>query len=205
MTFDEIIHCLSATDQKIIKDMMSLYEEIGRQTINFAGQTGLRCKVGCGACCETPEIETTVAEVLPLAVYLWSEGIAQNILETLRADPSQGVCALYQPEVSHKGNGRCGIYAYRPALCRLFGFAARSDKYGQKVLATCRVIKENQPELCQGTQEKLHNGLQAPLLSAHTFAVSNIDPVHGLTPLPINQAIRLALEKVGYNIQNNGC
>ena len=217
MTFDEIIRCLSTEEQKIIKEMMVLYDEIDRQTSNFSGQTGLSCKAGCGACCENPEIETTVAEVLPLAAYLWSQGLASNKLEAIRLNSSKGVCVFYEPmnmkgtvplnslncrgQSPSTGQGRCGIYAYRPGLCRLFGFAARRDKHGQPVLVTCRVIKDSQAQACQRTQEQLQKGLEAPLLASHAFAVSNIDPVHCLKLFPINQAIRLALEKIGFNLQ----
>jgi len=160
----------------------------------------LHCKTGCGACCEDPEIETTVAEVLPLAAYLWSQGSAEKILEDIRQNSSKGICVFFQPDPIHKGHGRCGVYAYRPGLCRLFGFAARQDKHGQRVLVTCRVIKDSQPQECNRTQEELHKGLQAPLLSTHAFAVSNIDPAHGQELLPINEAVSVALEKTGRGI-----
>ena len=204
------------TDQNTIRDILVLYEDIDRQTLNFAKETGLCCKPGCGACCENPEIETTVAEVMPLAAHLWSQGLAEKKLESIRSNPSKSVCAFYEPVRPAKsglnkrpgdpltpGKGRCGAYLYRPGICRLFGFAARRDKHGQRVLVTCRIIKDTQPQNSSNAQKKLHEGLDAPLLSAHAFAVSNIDPVHGEKLCPINQAIRRALEKVGYNIQNN--
>ena len=202
MSFDEIVRCLSAEDQKVIRDMMALFEGIDRQTEKFAAQTGLRCKGGCGACCTTPDVETTVAEVLPLAVHLWSSSLAEKSLEAIRSNPSKDVCVFYRPDPLQKGAGRCSIYAYRPGLCRLFGFAARNDKHGQQILVTCKVIKDSQPQTCKRIQEELQKGtLEAPLLTTHAFSVSNIDPVHGLENLPINQAIRLGLEKVGYSSQ----
>jgi Fe-S-cluster containining protein len=201
MTFDEIIRCLSIGDQKIIQEMITLFDGIDRQTSNFARQTGLHCKAGCGACCTNPDIETTVAEVLPLAVYLWSQNLSPSKLEAIRLNASKGVCVFYQPDGLHSGSGRCGIYAYRPGLCRLFGFAARKDKHEQRMLVTCKVIKDSQPQACKSTQEELDKGLEAPSLAAHAFAVSNIDRVHGMKLLPINQAITQAVEKVGYSIQ----
>lgn len=201
MTFDEITRCLSAEDQKIIGDMTALFDSIDRQTERFSGQTGLKCKNGCGACCTNPDIETTVAEVLPLAVYLWSQGSAQDKLGTIRSHNSKGVCIFYTPDPLSQNQGRCSIYAYRPGLCRLFGFAARKDKYGKPLLVTCKVIKDSQPQACKRTQEELQKGLEAPLLTTHAFRVSDIDPVHGVKLLAINQAIRLGLEKIGYSIQ----
>jgi hypothetical protein len=64
------------------------------------------------------------------------------------------------------------------------------------------VIKDGQPQECKHAQEQLNKGLEAPNLSAHAFSVANIDPVHGKTLLPINQAVKEAIEKVGYHLQN---
>jgi Fe-S-cluster containining protein len=196
MSFDEIIHCLSAAEQKVVRDMTALLDDIDRQTEKFSVQTGLKCKSGCGACCENPDVETTVAEVMPLAVYLWSSSLAEAYL----SNPSKSSCVFYKPDPVLQGQGRCGIYAYRPGLCRLFGFASRKDKHGKPELMTCKLIKDNQPQACQRTQEALRKGLVAPLLTTHAFSVSNIDPVHGQKLLPINQAICQAVEKIGYRI-----
>jgi uncharacterized protein len=201
MTFDEITRCLSITDQKIIGDMLALFDGIDRQTEKFAGQTGLKCKNGCGACCTNPDIETTITEVLPLAAYLWSKDIAQNKLEVIRGNANKDICVFYEPDPLVPTQGRCGIYAYRPGLCRLFGFAARKDKHGQRTLVTCKVIKESQPQVCQRVQEDLHKDLEVPLLATHAFSVANIDPVHGQKLLPINQAISLGLEKIGVMVE----
>jgi Fe-S-cluster containining protein len=46
--------------------MIALFDGIDRQTKEFSKQTGLKCKNGCGACCSTPAIETTVAEVFKI-------------------------------------------------------------------------------------------------------------------------------------------
>lgn len=222
MTFDEITRSLSAEDQKIIADMMILFQDIDRQTLRFARQSGLRCKTGCGACCENPEVETTVAEVLPLAVHIWSSGLAGKVgIDTAFCNqkaasvPAKGICVFYRPaspaasrlktragDPAGCGRGRCSIYAHRPGLCRLFGFATRKDKYGQLDLVTCKVIKEAQAKGYQRAQEELQKGVwRAPLLTAHALRVSDIDPVNGLKLLPINQAIRSGLEKVGHRIQ----
>jgi len=181
--------------------MMVLFDETSRRTKDFAQQTGLKCKKGCGACCSTPEIETTVAEVLPLAVYLWSQGLALAKLDNIRSSSTPNTCILYEADPINKTQGRCSAYAYRPGLCRLFGFTTRTDKHGKPVLMTCKVIKENQSQECERTQEKLEKGLKAPSLAEHTFSVMNIDPVYGQKLFPINQAIRQAIEKVGYSIQ----
>jgi hypothetical protein len=55
---------------------------------------------------------------------------------------------------------------------------------------------------CSRTQEGLEKGIwKAPLMGAHSLAVSNIDPTNGQKLFPINQAVRMALEKIGYALQ----
>ena len=111
MSFDEIVCCLFASDQKVVRDMMVLFDDINRQTEKFALQTGLRCKSGCGACCENPDVETTVAEVLPLAVHLWSTELADSKIEAVRTKSPKNICIFYKPDPFLQGQGRCGIYA----------------------------------------------------------------------------------------------
>ena len=189
---------MTPEDKKIVADIMLLYEDIDRQTSSFALQTGLRCQAQCSQCCENPDIETTVAEVYPAAVRLWAEHQAQSYLEAIQSKDYRGVCVFYQPHRAAGAPGGCRMYAYRPGLCRLFGFSARRDKYGQTSLITCKIIKAGQGEVCSRVQEQLHQGLSAPLLSLHALRVADIDPVTGGKLLPINKAISLALEKVGF-------
>ena len=67
---------------------------------------------------------------------------------------------------------------------------------------TCRVIKDEQPQDCERAQEELEKGsLEPPLLTNLALAVADIDPVHGRKYFPINQAIGLAIEKVGYQVE----
>jgi Fe-S-cluster containining protein len=201
MTLKEIICYLSDEDQKIVRDMMALYEDIDRQTLNFAGQTGLHCQSGCSACCRNPDIETTAAEMMPAAVLLWAQSRAEYQLEILRSKDYKGICVFYQPEAgAHENAGCCSIYAHRPGLCRLFGFSARPDKYGKPLLVTCKTIKESQPQVCVKTQLQLHQGLEIPLLSDHALRVRNIDPAGAGKLWPMNRAIGLALEKVGFGL-----
>jgi Fe-S-cluster containining protein len=201
---DEIFHSLAASTQRVVTEMTALFESIDNQTKVFAQQTGLKCKHGCGACCANPDIEITVADALPLAVYLWSRGQGESILDVIRSPLSNSVCIFYKPDLQVQGQGSCSIYPYRPGICRLFGFASRNDKHGQRELLTCKIIKDSHAKACQSAQEKLQKGqCEAPLLTNHALTVASIDPVHGHKLLPINQAIGLALEKIGYRVQNS--
>ncbi len=204
MPYNDILHMLPVATQKVVGEMTALFEKIDDQTKIFARQTGLKCKHGCGACCTNPDIEITVADALPMAVYLWSKGHVESILDVIRSPSSNSVCIFYKADLLVQGQGSCSIYPYRPGICRLFGFASRTDKHNQRELLTCKIIKDSHAKACQLAQEKLQKGLcEAPLLSNHALTVASIDPVHGHKQLPINQAIRLALEKIGYRIQNS--
>ena len=90
---------------------------------------------------------------MPWAFYLFLNGKAEVILEELNTKTTT-FCHLYQSlSTTNSTNGRCTDYKYRGLICRLFGYAASRDKYGELRLATCKIIKENQ-------QEKEHNFLQ---------------------------------------------
>ena len=185
------------TDQKIIKEITALLEDISCQTQEFARTTGLRCRSGCGHCCENPQVETTVTEMLPLAVDLWAKGEAEQALAAIAKTQAQGTCIFYKPDPFIAGNGRCSIYAHRPGVCRSFGFSTQTDKYGKAKLVTCSIIKNAQPDQCSAAQKTLDAGAKAPLISGFAFKVFNIDPIRGKELLPINKAALLALEHVG--------
>lgn len=105
---------------------------------------------------------------------------------------------FYQPDPLKNGQGRCGVYLWRPLLCRLFGFAAQKDKYGQPQLVTCSTMKSLCSYEYEQALENMHQGkLAAPLMQDYAMRLFNIDPHWGKEQLPINQAIKIALEKVG--------
>lgn len=186
-----------------IQQIKALLSQIDEHTKAFADNTGLKCQEGCGACCSFPDIETTVTEVLPLAEYLWEQGKAEEVLGALQADPARKICQFYKSNPYFPSQGSCLVYAYRPGICRLFGYSSRRDKYGKPQLVTCKTIKTSLPEVCQSAQEKLDQGLQAPLVGVHAMNVANLDPVHGQELLPINQAIQKAIEILGFARERN--
>ncbi|MBF0511972.1 MAG: YkgJ family cysteine cluster protein [Candidatus Omnitrophica bacterium] len=204
MTFNETLNCLSSTDQQMVGQILSLFEGVDTQTQTFCQETGLRCQKGCGDCCTAETIETTLTEALPLAVYLWSKDLAQQALDAIEARPVHETCIFYRPEGLNNGEGFCSVYPYRFGVCRLFSFAARKDKYGSLGLVTCKHIKENQTQEYKEVEQKLQKkDAKAPMLSAYALSVASIDPVHGQMLLPVNQAVKQAIEKVGFYISKH--
>lgn len=157
--------------------------------------SGLGCRSGCGACCLTPGIEARPLELLPLATALEASGDAEAAYAAATADPG-GICVFYQRTEGSAGErGRCGVYALRPALCRLFGAAGVRTKGGVKALA-CKVQKLDMPEAVAAAEDMLvHN--QGPLAGDFGMALSSLAPGSALAePQPFNRALVVALEKV---------
>ena len=178
--------------------MMRLFQKADAETELFATNSGLKCKTGCGHCCENPNIETTVLEMIPVALDLLRRNESREVLNRLTDSQPSGVCTFYRRDPFKKDHGRCSIYPFRPLICRLFGFSATMDKHQQNIFMTCQVIKDLYPE----EYEKVSAAVKAdrlPIARLRDFSmkVFSIDPVLGNKRLPINDALRIALEKIG--------
>ncbi len=102
---------------------------------------------------------------------------------------------IYKP-LTILNQGRCSNYKYRGLICRLFGFAANTDKYGNLRLATCKIIKEGQADNYNSTAEAISKGLHVPVFTEYYMQLNQIDFQLGNMILPINKALRMALEEV---------
>ncbi|MBN1626958.1 MAG: YkgJ family cysteine cluster protein [Deltaproteobacteria bacterium] len=184
---------------------MSIYDEIlevyygfDRTIASFQSATGMRCPPGCSLCCRGWPVETTVMELLPLAreIYLREEDemIMSAIFEKdQRHDPS---CVLIKNVLTKGEAGACGYYKFRPLVCRLFGFASRRNKRGGIELMTCRVIKENAPAEVKRAEIALLQGLSLPVYQDAFMRISYMKPNTGSRMLPINNALKEAIESL---------
>jgi Fe-S-cluster containining protein len=182
------------------QEVLRIYAEVDQAIECFQKNTSLRCVAGCGRCCENPQIEITPLEVFPLADELWRKKEAVSWLERIEHNPNQKQCVFYQPNLLSQGQGRCGIYPLRPLICRLFGFAAKADKQGNAQLVTCLTIKESQEKTYLKTLQQINNGLSVPWMADYARRIQSIDPGWAQKQVPINEAIRLALERVGLEL-----
>ena len=157
--------------------------------------TGLGCPPGCGACCLSPEVETSVADLLPLACALFERGAAEAAQDRARGARDAGPCVLYAPSADDPRQGRCTVYAERPSICRLFGFASRRARGGGLEHAACRELRAAHPEASARAAAAVAEGLAAPRIDAEPGAIALL--LGEARPLPINHALRLALERVG--------
>lgn len=191
---------LAASLSQLAEKVFFLYRQIDEQTAALQAATGLQCPSGCGQCCENPDVEATPLEVLPLALELFRRGEALMWLERLQAG-EDSICVFYRPDPVLKGNGRCLMYFWRPTICRLFGFATVKNKQGQLALAACIRHKQIMPEVVRQTQEAIANGLLAPNFSDFYMAIAALDPYLGQARMPINQAVAVAIKRVGLMLQ----
>ncbi len=172
-----------------------------RKTAEFQGATGLRCPPGCGECCESARPKATMIELLPAAQELFLRGEAELWLERISFAGESGPCVFYRPDPHVFGNGRCGLYEFRPSVCRLFGFATMKNKKGRYELVTCHRQKETDPERFRNVEEAISKGLSAPSFDHFLLRVLVLEPALAKERFPINQALRLALERYGLMLQ----
>jgi Fe-S-cluster containining protein len=172
----------------------NLFSKLEQETAQFQQSSGLSCVSDCGKCCTHPDIEASPLEFLPLAFHLFLNGEAENTIIQLNKTKNT-TCFSYKP-LSIIDQGRCNNYKYRGLICRLFGFAANSDKYGNLRLATCTIIKEGQSEKCKSTAEAISKGQHVPVFTEYYMQLNQIDFNLGNIILPINKALKMALEEV---------
>jgi hypothetical protein len=179
-----------------VRSIERLYGRLDQEIKAFQSTSGLHCLSGCGHCCTKPDIDAAPLEFLPYAFDLFLKGQAEIMLEKLQNETSP-ICMIYAPlSVENKSNGYCGKYAYRGLICRLFGYGATRDKFGQLRLATCKLIKEAQAEQYERTVEELKTGLEIPIFSDYYRRLAQIDMHLGTTMMPVNKALEEAIEVV---------
>ena len=184
-----------AIENKVLQ-VEKLFDLLDIEISTFQTSTNLHCYTGCGKCCNKPNIDASPLEFLPWAFYLFLNGQAEAMLEELKQKTDSN-CQLYRPlTLLETNNGSCSNYKYRGLICRLFGYAASRDKYGELRLATCKIIKENQHKNFLQTEEAISKGLYVPIFTDYYMNLAQIDYQLGTKMLPINKAIIAALEEV---------
>ncbi len=173
--------------------VLAVLRDCDRETGAMAQQTGLACPPGCGACCENPAVAATPAELLPLALAAMDRGDAVELLARARAHQG-GWCVFYAP--TSVGQGRCTQYAWRPVVCRLFGFSGVRSKRGLE-LAVCWQLHEAQPATMVQAQQDVEDGrIPMPVFEDLHRRVAVLSGALDHPSQPINTALCVALEHV---------
>jgi Fe-S-cluster containining protein len=177
--------------------VMEIYREMDALALRFQNASGLRCLPGCGACCDTEEVEATVVEVIPLCWQILLNREEERYLSAIVQQEEVGTqrCVIFNSAPSPEHSGYCSLYEFRPLLCRLFGFAARRDKRGGPEFVSCKWLKEATPEAVKRAQIGVSSGLPVPIYQEAFMRVASVNPALGFRRLAINRAIK---EGLGY-------
>lgn len=192
-------------DLDIAHRVMESYTQLDQHIEAFQSVTTLQCPPGCGQCCENPNVEVRPFELSPLVLELFRRGDVDVWLHRAQAAHYQGACVFYAPDPLIAGNGRCQVYAWRPTLCRLFGFSTAPDKLGQPRLVACIRHKQTQPDAVAAAQGAIASGTaKAPSLTEATQQILALDPSVASQTLPINEALCVMIERLGFWLQMQG-
>ena len=182
------------TIERKVQLVEKLFDQLEKESLQFSRVSGIHCVSGCGKCCTYPDVSASPLEFLPWAFHLFLNGKAVE-MHTALGENRDITCRLFTP-LSLLGDGHCSNYKYRGLICRLFGFAANRDKYGQLRLATCKIIKEQQANSYRNVSEAIARGLYVPVFTDYYMQLNQIDFQLGNKLLPINKALKMALEEV---------
>jgi uncharacterized protein len=174
---------------KLVEDV---FAKLDGEISALQSWSGLHCKMGCGKCCFKPDIEATILEFLPFAYHLHQTNAIDNWLHKLEEESE--LCPILNP--TQLGAGLCSEYQHRGLICRLFGYSARTNKYGGNELVTCQIIKTEQKESYDNAVAKITAGQAVPVMNQYYMQLHAIDFELTNQFYPIKTAIKRAIETV---------
>jgi len=180
--------------QQLSIQVDQVFAELGERYARYQRDRALFCRPSCGECCLHPEVEATVLEMLPLAFELLAAGKAEEMLATL-GEHSHSSCLFYVSHSPDRTQGQCSVYQQRPGVCRMFGAAGYNGREGEVLLSVCKNIRADHPKALQETLIALESD-PPPMIRNGKEQLRQLDYELGGINYPINQAVRLALEKV---------
>lgn len=186
------------TDTQLVQEILQIYRRADHAARCFQLASGLRCPPGCGTCCESPQVEATVLQCLPVAWSLFRRRVADRIADRIETQAAAADlrCVLRRPEGIAVDKGRCAHYRLRPLVCRLFGFAARRNKYGELEPALCKVVRQGRPAVLGPMAPPPLKPPVPPVYQDLHWQIAGLSPSIGHRLLPINRALAEALTYV---------
>jgi Fe-S-cluster containining protein len=180
----------------IIDEVEQVFRELDIHLKLTAIESGLNCPDFCGVCCRKPDIEATPLEFMPLAAWLYKTGKVNEFLAKLD-NPNHNWCVCLDPDATTKGEWGCKYYEHRGLICRLFGFGFRLNRENFPVLVTCKIMKSTRSAaVAKAGQMAEARPEEMPIFSNYFMRLLAVDPDLAVTQMPINQAIRSAIEKL---------
>lgn len=177
--------------REFVFNLQKIYDEMGQTFSSYQGSVGLSCPSGCGQCCLNPEVEASMLEMLPMALKIYDEGKLEEWLDLLETT-SVSHCLIFNYQGGRKG--QCTSYYERPSLCRMFGVSGYLDKKGEISVSICKLLKQDFPETSQKIKDDRSPDI--PKLRDWSLHLSTIHPELIQARIPINDALRKALEKI---------
>jgi Fe-S-cluster containining protein len=182
---------------KMVLAVETVFRELDEHISLISSKTGMKCPHLCNACCLKRNIEASPIEFIPLAAWLFESGLIDEFLIRLDESDETGYCPLFSSEAWKQGNWACWQYEKRGLICRLFGYGYRLNREGLSELVTCKVLKDGSPETVNKARRiGIEKPDEIPLNRNYSMQLYSIDPDLAIRLLPINQAIRLAIEKI---------
>lgn len=178
-----------------IQKVETLQKTIDKDTRAFKRLTGIECENHCAECCRYHDVTATPLEFLPFAWHAYKLGLMEQWFDAL--DSNEGLQCIFS-RLDNNAWG-CKIYPVRGFICRLFGFSATTDKHGKPVFAACRTLKQQKPEAINQALLYVAQGGKVPVITSYYQRLAFIDPVLGNDFMPINKAIKKALEIVYFH------
>ena len=173
-----------------ISAVYKVLKQAEKHAQTFSKKSNLTCLQGCYQCCTKTDIAATVLEFLPAARGLYLSNQHEELLTRIE-QATDDRCIFLNPFVE---GGGCSHYEYRGLICRLFGFSAHTDKAGNQVWSSCKVMKTPENNL-----KALKRLSAAPGMQPYYLKLYGIDPVMSTKYFPINEAIQKAIESVIMN------
>lgn len=182
---------------RIVSAVEKVFKELDEHITLTTSKTGMKCASLCNLCCSTTNIEASPVEFIPLAAWLYENGAVDDFLKRLEKSEKTGHCPLFLPDAWKEGKGGCLNYEKRGLVCRLFGFGYRLDRESIAELVTCKVLKDSIPVAVTRAQRLgIESPDSIPIFSNYSMQLYSADPDLAIQHLPINKAIRLAIEKL---------
>lgn len=178
-----------------VKAVEQIFASLDKEIASLQATSGLHCIAGCGKCCFKPDIEATPLEFLPYAFHLFLTNRIEDE-HTLLLERDITTCAIFSPVAGSLVKGGCSEYKFRGLICRLFGYSAVRDKYGKTSFVTCLPLKTESPESVAAINDSINEGKSVPMMNDYYFQIRSIDTDLGTKQIPINQALREAMETV---------
>lgn len=172
-------------------NLLNLYQEMSDTFSNYQISTGWSCVNACGRCCQNPDVEASLYEMLPMAQKIFEAGLLEEWIEKLELS-DKDICLAFQPN-QVEGQGKCVFYDERPGVCRMFGVAGHYNKKHEVTLSICKVIREfhNVKEIPSNL-----DSTSTPMIADWSFQMMALDQRLLQEKFPINEALKKALYKI---------